>query len=167
MKHSEKLPLGRRKQALVEGANRFMTALGYVEAAKMTCCGPIGVTSPPNAVMILPVNMLSGFALELYLKAWLLFSGRSSVTVKGYGYRLRDLFEEAKSAGLPKIDGLDDVLADLAEGHADFTFRYVNSGDVVRTPDWAKAFPIFEELHDAVGMALVVATQEPKEVTRL
>ncbi|MGN6123885.1 MAG: hypothetical protein ACTHOJ_13115 [Sphingomonas oligoaromativorans] len=138
----------------VEGANRYLTALGYVEAAKINCLGPGGILGPRNAIMTLPVNMLAGFALELYFKAFLLFSGLNSKVVRGYGHHLRDLFDVAKSMEMPAINGLDKLVDDLAEGHEDFISRYVDSGDAIRTADWKVAFSIFERLHDVVGRAM-------------
>jgi hypothetical protein len=151
MSPSETESADEKRRVRVEAANRYLTAMGYLEALAIICSDDDdSELGPRNAIMTLPVNMLAGFALELLFKAWLLASGKGSVSVRGYGHRLRSLFDEAMAFGLPNIDGLSAVVDDLAVGHQDFTFRYVNSGDEVRSPDWWLAFPALGSLRDAV-----------------
>lgn len=101
--------------------------------------------------------MLTGFALELYFKAWLLGSGRSSKEVRVYGHRINDLFAEVTKEGLPAIHGLDELVDAFGKNHEDFTFRYIDESKQVSLIDWENAFIVLNDLDNAVDAKVAQA----------
>jgi hypothetical protein len=84
-----------------------------------------------------PKRMLLGFALELYLKAWLRIKGVSTGDLRYvYGHDIQKLFDEALALGLPARAELHDVVHQLAPQHADFGFRYVVDGSYYIAMDY-------------------------------
>lgn len=133
-----------------EALNRYVTAKGYKEAAKHVFVSPHLDTEERRTSVILPLNMLTGFALELYFKSWLLAAGRPSDKVRGFGHKVGSLFNEVLSEGMPAISQLDEVVNALASGHEDFTFRYLESGDQINLINWEPAFQALDQLDAAV-----------------
>ena len=128
-----------------EAILRYSTAKGYIQACKMIVLSDH--YKDQNVVAtILPLHMLGGFALELYLKAWLLGSGRSSKDVRGYGHDIKNLYDDAKTDGLREIDKLKEMKDHFADPHSDFTYRYIGPGDQMDNTNWPSAFRAFDEL---------------------
>lgn len=103
---------------------------------------------------ILPLHMLAGFALELYLKAWLLQAGRSSKEVKNYRHDIKTLYDHAKMDGLPAIEKLQELKDHFAGPHSDFTYRYIEPGSQMNDTNWTVAFRVFDELNREVDTFL-------------
>ena len=132
-----------------EATHRYSTAKGYLEAAKMIF---LSEHHEGHRVVLaaLPLHMLVSFAMELYFKAWLLKFGVPSADVRKFGHRLADLHTAAKTANLPAIPSLDDVVRLFAGPQADFTYRYIGEKDDVRVAAWTVVFPILDQLDAAV-----------------
>jgi hypothetical protein len=128
-----------------EATHRYSTARGYLEAAKMIF---LSEHHEGHRVVLaaLPLHMLVSFALELYFKAWLLKFGVPSDDVQKFGHRLADLYTAAKTAGLPDVASLDDVVKLFAGPRGDFTLRYIGEKDNVRVAAWTVVFPILDQL---------------------
>lgn len=140
-----------------EPFNRFAAARGYLEAIKMICTSPHMDSENRVVITVLPLNMLAGFALELYFKAWLLSQGRPSKEVRAYGHKVAKLFADAQSFGLPAVKDLDQVVDSLADGHEDFTYRYIEQGADVNLVRWELALPILDVLDNIVEAEIVKA----------
>lgn len=133
-----------------EPLNRFAAARGYLEAIKMICTSPHMNSESRVVYTVLPLNMLAGFALELYFKAWLLLQGEPSRKVRAYGHKVEKLFAEAQSLGLPAVQDLDQLVDAMAAGHEDFTYRYIEEGADVNLVRWELAVPVFDALDEVV-----------------
>lgn len=74
--------------------------------------------------------MLAGFAVELYLKAYLLHSGVSAEDLrkKKYGHDLDALAAEAKARGVP-TQSYQPLITLLATKHKSFEYRYMKTGE--------------------------------------
>jgi len=85
------------------------------------------------------IYFLMGFALELYLKAFLLRSGLDDVALgrRPYAHDLRRLYFEASARGLAFAEAaeLEVMVEALADAHADFSFRYMQPNSTIRVPE--------------------------------
>lgn len=148
-----------------EAVSRFAAARGYLEAIKMICTSPHMNSEGRVVYTILPLNMLAGFALELYFKSWLLLKGRPSKEVRAYGHKVGTLFSAARNHGLPDVDKLDQVVESLGPGHEDFTYRYINSGDEISLIKWELAIPALDSLDDIVHVEAARLAEDAGIVT--
>ena len=142
--------------ALNEAILRYSTAKGYVQCIKIIFLSD-EYKDKDEVTAILPMHMLAGFALELYLKAWLLGSNVDSKSVSKFGHDVCALYAEAIRVDLPTINGLEPLKNHLARPHADFTFRYLESSDIIQNTNWPVAFQVFGEL-DAVIDTMIGAS---------
>ena len=131
--------------------NRYFAAKAYLEATKYIHESPHRNAEPARITLtVLPMHMLIGFSIELFLKAWLLQAQIPSRTVRNYGHDLRSLFTDAQASGLPSIYRLGELIELFAGPHEDFTFRYIEAGDTVQMANWQLAFPVLDQLDIAV-----------------
>ena len=142
-----------------EALHRFATARQYIEAIKMICTSPHIDSEQRVAMTVLPLNMLAGFALEIYFKAWLLAAGRDSKTVKAFGHKVTELYGEALGEDLPDVAQLPELVQALGEGHEDFTYRYIDSGATVNLIRWEYAIAVLDALDDIVEFRVVAAAR--------
>lgn len=133
-----------------EAVNRYHTAKGYFQSAIMISRSPHRKGEDREMLTILSMAMLSGFALELYFKAWLIGAGEDSAVVRKFGHRLTDLFAAARAKGLPAVAQLDELVAALSPGHEDFTFRCIDDGDEVPKLKWELVFAVLDDLDTRV-----------------
>lgn len=72
----------------------------------------------------LPKRMLLGFALELFLKAWLHHSGTTEGDLRDiYGHDIEDLHQDAIANGLPQTPDFGRLVQELGSDHKDFGYR--------------------------------------------
>lgn len=135
---------------LVEALNRYITAKGYFQAIYMIWQSPDNKSPESTVMTVLPMNMLAAFSLELYFKAWLLQSGKSSNEARAYGHDLNKLYADCKSASLPKLHALDDVVALFSGPHGDFSYRYIEDGAVLQTANWSNVLGVMTRLDTEV-----------------
>jgi hypothetical protein len=107
-----------------------------------------------KTAVILPLHMLAAFALELYLKSWLLGVGKTSGEVKKYGHDIQRLYDDATRYGLPNIDQLQDLVGHLAGPHEGFTYRYIDSKDRIENTNWPVAFNVLYQLDCEVDKSI-------------
>jgi hypothetical protein len=136
-----------------EAISRYTTAKGYTQSCKIVTHADLRGFGQIDT--ILASSMLLAFALELYLKAWLLGSGRASDEVRSYGHRLADLYAAALSKDLPRVESLGELVDHFAGPHKDFTFRYMDNVDEISVTNWAFAYGVLEaldlEIDDLLG----------------
>jgi hypothetical protein len=140
-----------------EGLSRLASAECYIVGLKLIIDNR-GEQSDATVLTELPANTLAGFALELLLKGHLLIQGMNSHTVKRIGHNIDELIAEARKRGLRAVDGLDDLAGSLGKGHADFTYRYLESGQDIDLFYWDRVYGIFDDLIDAIKVAMPVQT---------
>lgn len=142
-----------------EALDRLAVGECYLEALKVLVSAK--AQSEQKFVLLdLPANMLAGFSLELLLKGYLLLKGKPSKATRSFGHQIDGLVTEARSLGLPTVSGLDDLIDTLGKGHADFTYRYIESGMATDVYRWDRVLPIFENLIEIIGNEL--RGQKPK-----
>ncbi len=141
----------------------FKAAEGHYRAAKILV-PHIGLKgsdfSTTNTTFLAFYNVL-GFAIELYLKAFLQSTGHRSdeLSRKPFGHNLQALFDEALKDGLQLTDDtVRLVIMKIGGTHGDYTYRYLKEGAYIGY------FP--EEMHkvlfrgldnfDAVIRAIIV-----------
>lgn len=136
--------------AMSEAINRYSTAKGFFQSSIMIFRSPERNSPSREVLTILSINMLQGFAIELYFKAWLLAANYSSKSVRAYGHKVEKLYADAKKEGLPSTPFLDDLVAALSKGHEDYTFRYIDEGDTIANVHWERAFKVLDDLDTVV-----------------
>ncbi|WP_342147993.1 hypothetical protein [Methylorubrum sp. SB2] len=124
----------------------YVPAKGYAEAAKIIVLSPLRESRVE--MTYLPIHMLLGFSVELYLKSWLCREGihEDILRKKPYGHDLGNLYKEATSRNLKNISGLDHLVQQLHGPHTDFTYRYFRSDLIFDNTDFRSAFEITDRL---------------------
>lgn len=114
----------------------YSTAKGYVQSAFVLMNSADRYQAPTDLTFFYSFHMLIGFAVELYLKAYLLHAGHSGekLSRQPFGHDLEALSNAATSAGLT-VSGLDQVVMLLADPHGDYTFRYPRPDSSYTVPD--------------------------------
>jgi hypothetical protein len=134
-----------------EALARYTAAKGYYQSAAIILRSPDRSEGGREVITLLALCMLTGFALELYFKAWLLACGRPSKEVRKYGHCLDDLILSATENGLPVQPELSKLVGQLMHGHEDFTYRYLSpTGTVSYPPDWVHAYKVMRWLNAIV-----------------
>lgn len=140
-----------------EAIHRYHTAKGYFQSCMMITRSPDRNDEPRKYLTLLSMMMLTGFSVELYLKAWMLQKKReegipdveASELVRKYGHNIRRLFKDCSETGLDVL-GVDELVDVLAQGHQDYTYRYMNEGDKIIVPGWVQAFQTLDRLDNVV-----------------
>ncbi|HZV57726.1 MAG TPA: hypothetical protein VFF89_08630 [Sphingobium sp.] len=103
----------------------YSTAKGYVQSAYLIVVSAGRFRVPNDTTFILSYHMLLGFAVELYLKAYLTHTGHAEAELRRRGVRhnLKKLLELSEADGftLPTVTKLVDYLNDQ---HDSFEYRY-------------------------------------------
>jgi hypothetical protein len=136
-----------------EAQHRYGTAKGYAQTIKMVVLSPLHAGDKVGFA-ILPTGMLLGFALELYLKGYLLAKGEPSKTVKAFGHKLAEMFARAAEMDLPEINQLADLIAVVDGPHREFTYRYIDGSAELDVISWPVVFPIIDQLDIVVDEAV-------------
>jgi uncharacterized membrane-anchored protein YjiN (DUF445 family) len=100
-------------------------------------------------------HMLCGFAVELYLKAFLIHKGHSETELRQrhIGHDLAQLRDKCRREGL--LDTAADQLVELlAEKHSNFEYRYMKRTSEYRTMDLRAIFFAFTCLDRAVDTSI-------------
>ncbi len=135
-----------------EAMQRYSTAKEYVETIKLVQTSPHYI-GQHVMMAIRPTHLLVGFALELYLKAWLLADGATPKKVRSLGHKLRDAFELAVARGLAEDNDIYLLVDHVAEPHGqdhDYVYRYSKVGSKIEPLNWDKAYPILHKLDEIV-----------------
>jgi hypothetical protein len=103
-----------------EAIRIYSTAKGYVQSTYLIVTNPQRYQAPDDTTFILSYHMLLGFAVELYLKAYLMHTGHTEAELRRVGHNLQKLLElsKADNFNLPEAKKLVDYL-DLARIDAD------------------------------------------------
>ena len=104
----------------------YSTAKGYVQSAYLIVVSTGRFRASDDTTFILSYHMLLGFAVELYLKAYLTHTGHTEAELRSGGVRhnLKKLLELSEADGftLPTVTKLVDY---LNEQHGSFEYRYM------------------------------------------
>ena len=92
-----------------------------------------------------------GFAVELYLKAFLANEGVTddALMKKPYGHNLRQLFSEAKTRSFnTELPAMERIIHFLHQDHSKYTYRYVpDGGDLMVFNDLLPVISALREVH--------------------
>lgn len=100
------------------------TAASYAKAAELAH------DNDPE-VLLAPVYLLTGFSVELSLKAYILQQTRDPARIQRHGHKLKDAWADARSLGLDLSNliltpqDFDWVIEAFADHHQALTFRYM------------------------------------------
>lgn len=133
---------------LNQSHSRYSTAKEYVETIKLALSSPHH-KGQHVIIAVRPTHLLAGFALELYLKAWLLADGEDEKKVEKYGHKLIDLHAAAVNRGFPKVPEIESLVGKLAEPHGqnrDYVFRYTELNHKIDTLDWVVELETFHKI---------------------
>jgi hypothetical protein len=132
----------------------YVTAKGYRRAAQIVHNHS---TSEVEALsLFLPLHLLLGFALELYLKAWLLRSKipPNELKAKLVRHDLLRLYSMALAKGLTATDHLRELVDHLHEPHLKFRYRYADPSSIFKGTNVTLALAVLRELDMKVDAAV-------------
>lgn len=144
-----------QKPRFSDAANHYLTGKGYVQAAKLIVTHPDfeGAVVPAT---ILSVNMLLGFAMELYLKAWLMDVGETKNLRGTIRHNLKGLRDLGRVNDLPEVPGLDVLVDFLHPRHLDHSNRYMKQGDYEQVN-----FALAEQIFALMDLAWIARLRLP------
>ena len=131
------------------------TARGFKEGAKIIILSEH--SGRGTQVRFFPsVHLLTGFATELYLKAFLIERGLSATELsrRPYGHNLDVMFAKAKELGLEASVEVATVVAHLNPGHSKYEYRYFGPTTEFVGTDYAVAFDCLDKLDFLVDEAV-------------
>lgn len=134
-----------------EALTRYSTAKEYVETIKLALTSP-NYKDKHVMMAIRPTGLLAGFALELYLKSWLLADGMPSRDVEKLGHKLKDLYQSAIDRGFSTDSEIFQLVDMVSVPHGqdrDYIYRYTKQNADVPLIPWHLVLPIFHNI-DAV-----------------
>ncbi|MEY4248844.1 MAG: hypothetical protein RJA87_477 [Pseudomonadota bacterium] len=100
----------------------YMTAKGYVHSSFVILTSEHR-NEKSDASFFLSTHLLIGFALELYLKSFLLAKGFAEEKIrKDFGHDLEHLYSKSIENGLSRK--YDKIIVPFKLGHSNFSYRY-------------------------------------------
>lgn len=147
-------------QPATSALNYLRAANGHLQAAKILepHIGQIG--NYTESVFVAFYNVL-GFAVELYLKAYLANSGLDSdvLSSRPYGHNLQSLYEEARARGLTlQESALRRIVSLLNPNHSEYTYRYLTDNCeityIVPGESMRLTFQALDELHNLITLQI-------------
>ena len=133
----------------------YSVAKGYTQSAYAMMANPHRLQLPDDTTFYMAFHMLCGFAVELYLKAFLAHRGYAEEGLRKSDIRhdlskLRDL---CVSEGL-REDGSKLLVDFLGTHHKSFEFRYMKRDTFYSTIALRDIFFAFSSLDEAVDTAI-------------
>ncbi len=129
----------------------YSTAKGYVQSAYLITTSPDRMQAPTDLTFVLSYHMLLGFAVELYLKAYLTHTGHTDTELRSGAVRhnLKKLLALCEADGfvLPAATKLVDY---LHEQHGTYEYRYMKQGSSYHIRYQAEVFAELDELDEYV-----------------
>lgn len=125
----------------------YSVAKGYVQSAYAMLTNPHRLQLQDDISFFMAFHMLCGFAVELYLKAYLLHKGHKErdLRKKEIGHDLLKLRELCLLEGLYH-SGADMLVGLLAKHHKEFEYRYMKREVTYWTEDLRTIFSAFSRL---------------------
>ncbi|HEX7820303.1 MAG TPA: hypothetical protein VF463_06760 [Sphingobium sp.] len=125
----------------------YSTAKGYVQSTYLIVISADRYKVPDDTTFVLSYHLLLGFAVELYLKAYLTHTGHTEAELRSGSLRhnLKKLFDlsEADGFALPAAKKLVDYLSDQ---HGSFEYRYMKPSSSYYIRYQADVFAELDEL---------------------
>jgi hypothetical protein len=143
----------------------YAVAKGYMQSAFLIMTNGLRLQTPDDTSFFLAFHMLCGFALELYLKAYLAHKGYSEEQLKRYGHDLARLHDRCKAEGMSDTNA-DTLVGLLAEKHLNFEFRYMKPASEYRAMDLQVVFLAFSSVDQTVDSAIGASATKGKGARR-
>jgi hypothetical protein len=140
----------------------YSVAKGYVQSAYAMMTNPHRLQLPDDTTFFMAFHMLCGFAVELYLKAFLAHKGYTDAQLRhNIRHNLARLRDRCRAEGL--YDTGADMLVDLlSTKHKSFEFRYMKRESEYLTADLQAIFSAFSSLDRAVDTAIGASAAKGK-----
>jgi hypothetical protein len=133
----------------------YSVAKGYVQSAYAMMANPHRLQLPDDRTFFMAFHMLCGFAVELYLKAFLAHKGYSERQLKhlSVGHDLIKLRDLCISEGL-YASASDFLVSVLGKHHKSFEYRYMKSATEYQVTDLRGIFSAFSSLDRLIDSAI-------------
>ncbi|MDE5451924.1 hypothetical protein GWE18_03405 [Bradyrhizobium sp. CSA112] len=141
----------------------YSVAKGYVQSAYAMMANPYRLQLPDDTTFFMAFHMLCGFAVELYLKAYLVHRGFSERHLKDLGHHLLKIRELCVSEGLHD-SGADMLVGLLARHHKGLNYRYMKRETSYQTESLRTIFSAFSSLDRTVDGAIGASAARGKAV---
>lgn len=107
----------------------YAVAKGYVQSSLLIVSSWDRLQATNDTSFILAFHNLVGFAVELYLKSFLLHAGLSEDVLRSrkMGHKLSALLDAAKDNGFPQA-GAQQIVDYVGPMHETFEYRYMQQG---------------------------------------
>lgn len=141
----------------------YSVAKGYVQSAYSMLANPFRLQLPDDTTFFMAFHMLCGFAVELYLKAYLAHKGFTEGQLKKHEIRhdLSKLHELAKNEGFSD-SGTGILVELLGEKHKNFEFRYMRKASMYKTLTLQEIFAAFSSLDVVVDACIGASASRGK-----
>lgn len=149
--------------AVLKPEHPYAVAKGYVQSAYAMVTNPHRLQLPDDTTFFMAFHMLCGFAVELYLQAYLVHRGYSEAELRkrSMGHDLVNLRDACMSEGLHD-SGADRLVNLLADKHKAFEFRYMKGDSQYLTVDLRAIFSAFSSLDRVVDTAIGASAAKRK-----
>lgn len=137
------------------GTEQYSVAKGYVQSAYSMLANPHRLQLPDDTSFYPAFGLLAGFALELYLKSFLVHKGyeEQRLRQRDIGHNVSKLHEMCRSEGLHSNE-TEWLIKYFGEHHKDFAFRYLKLTSEFEVADLFTTFAAFSSLDRAVDTAI-------------
>lgn len=131
----------------------YAVAKGYVQSAYSMMANPHRLQAADDITFFMAFHMLCGFAVELYLKAYLAHKGHDERQLRNAGHDLFKLHGLCVSEGLYN-SGADRLVTLLGKHHKEHEFRYMKRATTYRTNDLCTVFSALSTIDAYVDKAI-------------
>ena len=138
------------------GSHRnYSTAKGYVQSSMLIVSSMDRLQTRDDSSFVLAFHNLIGFAVELYLKSFLLHAGLTEKMLRSreMGHKLGALLEAAAKERFP-VMAARELVDYVGPGHETFEYRYMQEGATYAVKPLRWIFEKLSELDIAVDMAV-------------
>lgn len=141
----------------------YSTAKGYVQSTYLIVTSPDRYSVPDDTTFVLAYHMLLGFAVELYLKAYLTHTGHTEVELRSGPVRhnLNKLLELSEADGF-SLSAANKLVDYLSQKHASFEYRYMKSYGSYQLRPQAEVFAELNELDTYVDSEIGASASKGK-----
>ena len=152
------------KHTALDPEEPYGVAKDYVQSAYAIMTNPLRLQLSDDRGLLMGFHMLCGFAVELYLKAFLAHKGYSEEQLKRreIGHDLLRLRELCMSEGLYS-SGMDFLAGTFGKHHKNFDYRYLKRETVYWVEDLRIIFSAFSSLNLLVDTAIGASSSRGKK----
>lgn len=160
------MPFREQGKSMSDAIRTYGTARGYVQSAYLIVTNPARFQVPDDTTFILSYHMLLGFAVELYLKAYLTHTGHAETELRSGAVRhnLQKLLDLSEADGFV-LPAATKVVDYLKEQHGSFEYRYMKPGSTYYLRNQAEVFAELSNLDEYVDSEIGASISAGKTST--